>query len=137
MIGRGLARRVWRAWIVSRGFGEQTFGPERAVYFVGRDVKKSKFFTPFAGQALEITSRRFEQYVRAGDVGFNERGGAGDRTIDMVFGGEMNHPVGLKVGKRRRHPRGIADVGLQQRVAGILRDWRDGSEIGGVGELVA
>src|ERR1700682_3928707 len=101
MIGRGLARRVGRAWIVSGGCRERPCGPERAVYFVGRDVKKSKFFTPFARQAFEIAARRFEQYVSAGDVGFDERGGARDRTIDMGFGGQMDHPVGLKVGKRR------------------------------------
>src|SRR3954452_5115199 len=102
MIGRGFARRIRRAWIVSRGFREQAFGAERTVYFIGGDMKKSKSFTPFARQAFEIAARRFEQHVSAGDVGLHEGRGARDRTVDMGFSGQMYHPVWLKLGKRRR-----------------------------------
>src|SRR3954469_2901638 len=86
MVAAGFARRIGRVGGVRACFGKTTGRFETAINFIGRDMVKAL--------SVEITAPEsaagFEEIKCAYDVGLNEIGGAGDRTIDMRFGGEMH-----------------------------------------------
>ena len=49
-------------------------------------------------QMGQVSSHRLEQGVGPHDIGVDEFRGAGDRTINVTFGGEVDHCVGREIG---------------------------------------
>src|SRR4051812_44086858 len=48
----------------------------------------------------------------------------------------MYDAVGLKIGERGGHAGSITDVGLQERMAGVVRERRQRRKVGRIGQLV-
>ena len=59
-----------------------------------------------------------------------------DRAIDVAFRRQMHHDIGPIIRKDALHFVGVGDVGAHERIARIVRDRRERSQIAGVGELV-
>ena len=83
-----------------------------------------------------IASRGLEHVVGAGDIGFDEIAGAVDRAVDMAFGGEMHHPVGLMLPEHAIKGGAVADVGLLEGIKRIAGDAGDVFKTGGIGERI-
>ena len=64
-----------------------------------------------------ILPRRLEQGEGAHDIGGDERRRSVDRAIDMAFGREVHHSVGLLRREDLAHRGGVGDVGTDQHVA--------------------
>ncbi len=105
--------------IVGGGLGEGTGFSEGAKNLVGGDVEETEGGVWEFGQ---VCAGRLEQVVGADDVGLDEVSGAVDRAVDVGFGGEVHHPIGAKVIKGGGHRGGIADVGLEEAVVGVVPD---------------
>ena len=74
--------------------------PERAEDLVGRDVEEAEAARGArAASASPIAQRLLQQREGADDVGLDEFAGAVDRAVDMAFGGEVHHGVGLVAGR--------------------------------------
>ena len=88
------------------------------------------------GQVAPIVEAGAQKLEHADDIGLDKFLGAGDRAVDMGFGGEVHDHVGLKFRDRPRHGGVIADVGAQKGETRIFRDGRERIQIAGVGELI-
>ena len=114
-----------------RGVGQQwrLLGPrprvDGAVDLVGADVHHARRTVPPAG---------IQKRLRAHDVGDHEVLRSRDRPVHVRLGREVDHHV-----MARHHliqDRTFADVALDERVAGVLRNSGEIREIAGIGELV-
>ena len=76
--------------------------------FLGNQVRHRATARGDHGNAL------LDQDEGAGDVGVDEIARPVDRPVDMGFGGEMHHDVGLVGLEAGPHHRGIGDVGADQ-----------------------
>src|SRR5882724_5086446 len=59
---------------------------------------------------MEVAARGLEKREGSQNVGFDKYIRAGDRPVDMTFGGEMDHGIRLILGKDRRHRAAVANV---------------------------
>ena len=87
-------------------------------------------------QSVIVFPRRFQQRVRADDIGLDELAGSVDRTVHMGFGGEVHHVRRLELRKHAVELVLVADVDLLEPEPVGLRDWREVFQISGIGELV-
>lgn len=112
---------------------------EVAVDFVCADVVKAESFgfgrVGFL-QAFPVGTGGFQQGVGADDVGFHEGGGAVYGAVYVAFGGQVHDDVWLVLGQGVIHGFGVADVGLDEGVAGVVGYGFQGFEVAGVGEFV-
>jgi hypothetical protein len=136
VIGRCLARGIGRVRRIGRAFGEQALRPERAVDFVGRHVQQTEAGAARRGEASPIAQRLLQQDEGTDDVGLDEFARTVDRTIDMAFGGQVHHEIGLVAIEQRANASAVADVDLGEGVARMSRALRNRGEVRGVGELV-
>src|SRR5205807_6610651 len=129
-------RRIGRTRPVWRVFVEAAVRAERAVNLVGRDVDETEGRALARREPGAIVPCGFEQVVSPGDVGVDEGGGAGDRTVHVAFGREMQHGGRLVFRQHRVHGGAVADVVALEGVARIVRDRVERARIRRVGELV-
>ena len=123
-VGAGLRRRVRRARLERIGLLRGT-DLDRAVDLVGADVHDAAHLEP---------ARGVHDDVRAEAVGVDEVVGAGDRTVDVALGGEVDD--GVVAGHRLFERARIADVALDERVARVVVDVAQRREVARVGERV-
>ena len=71
-----------------------------------------------SGQGVPVAAGGFQELERAGDVGADEVAGAVDRAVDVAFGGEVHDRVHLVPAQEVGHQRPVADVALDEGVAG-------------------
>ncbi len=76
----------------------------------------------------------FEQDEDAVDVGLDEGARVHERAVDVRLGGEVDDGVGVT--HRLFNLGGVADVALNEAVAGVVLDVAQVVEVAGVGELV-
>lgn len=69
-------------------------------------------------------------------VGLNEVFGAVDAAIDVAFGGEVDDRARLVGGQQLTHQGCIANVGLDEHMAGIAMQAGQSVEVARVGEFV-
>ena len=87
-------------------------------------------------QAAPVFARGFQQTERAVDVGFNERGRAVNRAVNMAFCGKMHNRTWLMFGKQAVEQCCIADVTLHEQVPGIILQGFQGIEIACVSQFI-
>ncbi len=109
---------------------------ERAVHLVGRDVQEAESLAPLARKAEPVGPRRLEHRERAEDVGPDEGVAAGDRTVDVTLGGEVDDVVGPEALERRGDGAPIADVDFGEAIVRRVADGGERVEVAGIGELV-
>lgn len=81
-------------------------------------------------------ARGLEQAERAGDVRLDERLGAVDGSVDMTFGGQVEHGVGCVFLKDMFEKGSVTNIAVDEGVVGVLLHVRQGCEVSGVGEGV-
>ena len=83
--------RSMRAGVVRGFLGEESFGAERSVDFVGRHVvKEFAFEGSFPGGCRDV-----EEVGGAEHIGADEGQRVHNGPVDMAFGGQVNNGVGL------------------------------------------
>ncbi|MNI51404.1 hypothetical protein D3C73_1061320 [compost metagenome] len=87
-------------------------------------------------QRLPVVAHRFEQGQGADHIGLDERTGAVDGTIDMAFGGEVHHRIGLVFGQQAGHQRVVTDVAVHEHVVRIALQGGQGLQIARVGQRI-
>ena len=87
-------------------------------------------------QRLGVGPSRFKDIVRADDVGLQEVGRPVDGAVDVAFGRQVHHGVGLVPLEHARHRGSVADVDTLERVAVIPLHRCERLEITRVRELV-
>ena len=83
-----------------------------------------------------MAPRGFQQDEGADDVGLDEVGRPVDRAVDMAFGRQMHHRVGIVGREHLAHRGGVGDVGLDQDMAVVPKTFLQRVFRGGVGHLV-
>ena len=135
MVGRRLGGRIGRARIVAGLFGEISFVRQRAIDLVGRDMQEPKVFGARA-ELAPMRKRGLEQDIGADDIGVDEFGGPVDRSVDVTFGRQMHHRVGIEARKNLGDGRTIADIGAAELIARMALHRSERGEIAGIGQLV-
>ena len=74
--------------------------------------------------------------VSAEDVGVDEVSGTIDRAVHMTLGGEMHDRIRRVFFKNRVNHDRVAEVGLDERVAGVIQAVTEGREVSGVSKFV-
>ena len=82
---------------------------------------KAEGTSPLRIEAEPILPRLRQHHEGADQVGFDERGGAVDRSIDMAFRGEVRDNVGPEIADDGPDRLGIADVSPNEAVAFATR----------------
>ena len=100
-------------------------GVDGAVDLIGTDVHYSRRCMPPAG---------VQQCLRPDDIRQDEVLGSCNRPVHVRLGREVDHHV--MAGHHLIQDRTVADVPLDERVAGVLRDSSKIRQVAGVGELV-
>ena len=136
VVGSGLGGRVGRARIVTALLGKERIRRQRAVDLVGGDVEETEGRLGLPRQPVPMGAGAVEHDLGAHHVGADEGTRIGDRAVDVALGGEMHHGLGPEVGVEGVHGRRIADVGLDQPVAGIVRQRLKRDGVGRVGQRV-
>jgi hypothetical protein len=78
----------------------------------------------------------FEEVEGADDVGLNEIAGAGDGTVNMGFGGEVQDMGDAVLLDQLEHGGLVAEVGFFEGVFGVMRDALEVFEVAGVREAI-
>ena len=133
----GLAGGIGAARVVRRGLGKgRVGGAEGAEHFVRRDVVEAERGLLLLVEGGPIGAGGVEQDEGADDVGVDERRRAIDGPVDVALGGQVHDGVRLVLGKHLAHGVGVADVGLDMEVAGVVQGALQRVLGGGVGHLV-
>src|SRR5215469_11967086 len=137
VIGSRLRGRVGAIRRIRRGFAKGGIaGVQRSVYFVGRDVKKAELDTLGIRQLSPVGAGLFEQSKRSIDIGTHKIVRTMYGTIQVTLCGKMNDCARAVSFEQFAHQRAIADVSLNEPVAGLRRNSFQVSGIAGVGEFV-
>jgi hypothetical protein len=80
--------------------------------------------------------RGLQQHEGADDVALNEVAGSVDGPVDVAFGGQVHHRIGVVRGEGGGHRARIRDVCPHQYVAGMLAGFLERVLGRGVGHLV-
>ena len=83
-----------------------------------------------------MRERGLEQDIGADDIGVDEFGGAVDRSVDVTFGREMHHRIGIEARKNLSDSQTIADIGAAELIARMALHRSKRGEIAGIGQLV-
>ena len=83
-----------------------------------------------------VGAHRFQQAEGADDVGLDEVFRAVDRTIDMAFGGEIEHRARLVFGQQIRHQRAVAYVAVHEHVPLITGQRRQVFAVARIGQRI-
>ena len=97
MIRRCLGRRIRRARIIRRLFGELAVSAQRPKHLVSRDMVKPKRFR--APLSFPVSSSGLQERVGPDHVRLNKRPRPVDRPIHVRFSGQMHHRIRLMFGK--------------------------------------
>ena len=81
-----------------------------------------------------VAAAGIQQRLRADDIGDHEVLRARDRAVHVGLRREVDHDV--VAGDHSVEDRPVADVALDEGIAGILRNGREIRRVAGVGELV-
>ena len=136
MIRGGLARRIGRVRVVSRGLGEGPVRAETPKHLVGGDMQKTKSIGAGTRQPLKIIARGLQQLIGTEYIGGDEGGWFADGAVDMRLGRQMHHGIGLLPGKDIVNSVAIADVKPVELVLRVRCNGGESARIGGVGKLV-
>lgn len=130
MVRRGLGGRVGGMGIVFCFFCKQPGIAQCPVYFIGGDMVE-----PFAFEALlPDFSGGVQQVHRTDHVGHHKSSGITDRTVDMRFRGQVDHPVGLVLFEDLQYMRGIGDVSFHKGVIRPVLDILQVLQVSGIGQ---
>jgi len=99
-------------------------------------VEKPEGRPPLLGQSAPVVARGLEQCECPHDIGLDELTGTVDRAVDVAFGGEVHHRIGLVLGQKRGHQRSIADVAMHEHVVRVALQRRQRMQVAGVGQGV-
>src|SRR6476646_3569900 len=99
-------------------------------------MNEPKPCTAVRGQYLPILSRRLEKLIGTDDICLNKYSTVRDRAVDVAFGSEMQHRVGLVLTENPIQCCAIADIGVLEYIARMVSDDGERLWICGVGELV-
>ena len=83
-----------------------------------------------------IGARGFQHVVGAGDVGLDEIARPVDRTVDMAFGGQVHHRIGLMLGKNPVQRGAVTDIDMLEGVKRAARNRGHVVETGGIGQRI-
>jgi len=115
MVAGGLARRVRAVGFVAVGLSEGGFTfVQRAIDFIGGNVKEAKVVLGFAGEAVPVDAHCFEQAEGADDVGLDEVFRTLDAAVDVRFGSEIDDGVRVVFGEQPGNAVEVADVALDE-----------------------
>src|SRR5277367_642249 len=124
-VGTGFGGRIGAAGMHGSVFVGKRAGRHIAVDFISGDVD-------------ELGERQFlgglQQNEGAGDVGLDSGGGLVDAAIDVGFGSEMDD--GIAAGHGGFDAVRVANVALNEGIAGVLGDGHEIGQVASVGELV-
>ena len=87
------------------------------INLIRADVVKAKGRLTSRIQPQPIGAGGFEQAKSAHDIGLDEFARAIDGPIDMAFGCQMHHRIGLVLGKNAAHRCAVANINLLKGVA--------------------
>ena len=133
MVGRGFGRRIGGVGIVA-GFlcEERAVELQRTIYFVGRNMIEA-FPLPVA---VPLFLGCLQQGKRAHDIGAGEDERILDRTIDVAFGGQVDHSVDIVLAEHFADGVVVADVGLDEGVVRSIFDVSQVGQIAGIGQFI-
>ena len=135
--GGSLGGGVGTAGRGGRGFGERrAAGIEGAVDFVGGDVEKAEGGALGGGKRGPVEACLFEEDTGTFDIGAEEGGGRVDGAVHVAFGGEVDEGAGPMGAEERGDQSGVADVSIDEVVAGVAAEAGEVVGIAGVGEQV-
>ncbi|KAF5031337.1 hypothetical protein DSECCO2_628790 [anaerobic digester metagenome] len=101
------------------------------VHFIGGNVVEE-----VRGGGLPHLAGCFQQVEGAHDVGPGEGKGIGDGTVHVTFGRQVDDAVDPVLFKHAPHLVGVADIGFDEPVVGLLLNIVQVGQVAGVGELV-
>ena len=133
MVRGGFAGRVGGAGIVGGLLGEVAGVAQGAVDFVGAYVQEAGAGGWGLGGGEPGRAGCFEEGEGADDVGLDKFARSGDAAIHVGFGGEVDDGVDLFFGEDGVEQRPVADVPVDEAVAGIVFEIRQVCGIAGVG----
>ena len=136
MVRRRLGRRIGRARIIGRVFGEEAFRPQGPEHLVRRDVVKPEPVSPLVLEGAKMLQRRLQHDKGADHIGLNELARPVDRPVNMALGGEMGDDVRIKALDRASDRRSIADIDLQKPITRRVGHRRQIAQGPGIGQLV-
>ena len=137
MVGRRLARGIGAVGPIGMVFGEwRVLGPKRAIDLIGRDVEETERRLFVGRQPLPIGPRRLEQAERPHHIGIDEGGRAGDRAVDMAFGGKVHHGADVVGGEQFPDQSLVLDAADHQAMAGIAGQRGEVLPVAGIGQLI-
>ena len=123
VVGARLARRIGRAGIVGRRFGEEARIAQGAVNLVGADVVEEHVLS-----VLPSIARHIKEGIGADHVSRHEGLGPQDGAVDMALGSEVEDRVGRVLREDSIDGGAIPDVGLLEEVALAPEGFLDGFE---------
>ena len=99
-------------------------------------MQKAEAVALFPRQAFKVRACRLEQRIGSNNVGLDEGVGPGDRAIDMALRSQVHHGIRLVLAKHRVDRHTVGNVGLDERVARVLRDLGQRIQVRRIGQLV-
>ena len=137
VVAGGLAGAVRAVGLVAVRLGKRRLArSQAAVDLVGGDVQKAKRRLGLGRQAFPIAAHRVQQMEGADDVGLDEFARAVNAAVHMALGGKVDHRARLVLGQQARDQGRVADVALNEVVAGIGLEAGQRLGIARVGQLV-
>jgi len=131
-----LGNTVGTAGFDGRVFGELLGALDREVTidFVGADVEEAG--SVHAGVLLPLLAGHVQHDLGAQDVGAHEDVGAVDAAVHVGLGSEVDDLGGMILGEDGLHGGTVGDVGLHERVAGVIRNLFDVVGVAGIRQRV-
>lgn len=118
VIARRLAGRIGRARIVGRRFGEVTLLAQRAKDLVRAHVVKEHVLAHAARRRAPGLPRHIKQRISAQHIRAHKGFRAEDRAVHVALRRKVHHRVDAVLGEEALDERPIADVALDEDVAG-------------------
>ena len=116
VIARRFGRAIRAAWIICRCFRKQTFGTQRTIHFIGRNVVKTAVARILAIAQPRIFSS-VQQGRRADDVRFQKGHGVFNAPVHMAFSGQVHDGIKIVLNKELRDQGCVTNIPLDKRVA--------------------
>ncbi len=99
-------------------------------------MQEAEGFGLFRGQAAPVPGRLLQHHIGPDDVGLHEGLGRLDGTVDVTFGGQVHHRVGLVGFEGMAHGATVGHVALDERIAVGALDLGQRGRTGRVGQFV-
>src|SRR5258708_8725145 len=128
MVGGSLGSGVWRAGVVRGFFGEETFGAQGTIYFIGRHVVEQFAFEIISPER----AADMKQVGGAHYVGADKGQGVHDGAVYMAFSGQVDDGIALILFEQGFDPRFVNDVAFLEGIVGSLFDVLAVSQVTGI-----